>query len=47
MPPIILLRFVKIKDLIGLKPTYIVDSDRGYLIKDEKSTRQISVNVIV
>jgi len=33
MPPIILLKYLTIGDLIDLKPTYIIDSDRGYLIK--------------
>lgn len=40
------LKSLKIGDLLTLRGVYILDSDRGILIKSRKSTRQISVNVI-
>lgn len=46
MGGIYLLESLKIGDLTTLRGVYIIDSDRGILKKNRKSTRQTSVNVI-
>ena len=46
MGGVYLLKSLKIGDLLELSGVWIIDSDKGYLTKSRKSTRQISVNVI-